>query len=206
MRPDLPESLPDRQADNWEPLLQVAMLAGDDWIQRATSAALAMTGSKAENAPVSLGVELLADIQQIFQTKAITRIRSTELIQALCSDEEAGWATYNRGNPITPRQVSKRLAEYKISPKPLRFGYDGVQKGFDIEQFTDAFARYLTPPNLSVNRLQPSSGAALGVTDSKDVTVTQNSTVTPEHNNGAACNRVTDKSTLPGDVEYEEQL
>lgn len=165
MRPAIPESLPDRQADNWEPLLQVAMLAGKEWLQRATSAALALTNSKAESAPVSVGVELLADIQLIFQAKGITRIRSTDLIKALCDDEEAGWAIYNRGKEITPRQVSKRLAEFGIKPKPLRFGYDGVQKGFCVEQFADAFARYMTPPDLSVNKLQANGGAASDVTD-----------------------------------------
>jgi hypothetical protein len=206
MRPSIPETLPDRQADNWEPLLQVAMLAGDEWMQRATRAALALTGSKAESAPVSVGVELLADIQQIFQVKATTRIRSTDLIQALCDDEEAGWATYNRGKPITPRQVSKRLAEYGISTKPLRFGYDGVQKGFDAEQFADAFARYLTPPDLSVNQLQPNDGAASDVTDGKDVTVTQSVSVSPKPNNSAACNRATEKSPPPSDVECEVEL
>ncbi len=206
MRPDMPESLPDRQADNWEPLLQVAMLAGDDWILRTKSAALALTRSKEESAPVSVGVELLADIQQIFQTKAITRIRSTDLIKALCDDEEAGWATFNRGKPITPRQVSKRLAEYRISTKPLRVGYDGVQKGFDVEQFAEAFACYLTPPDLSVNRLQPNNGAASDVTDEKDVTVTQFVTVTPKPNNNTACNRATEKTTPPSDVECEVEL
>lgn len=204
-RPTLPGSLPDRQADNWEPLLQVAMLAGDEWVQRATHAALALTGSKAESAPVSVGVELLADIQQIFQAKRITRIRSTDLIQALCDDEEARWSTYNRGKPITPRQVSKRLAEYAVKPKPLRFGYD-VQKGFDIEQFADAFARYLTLPDLSVMQLQPNDGATFDVTDSGDVTVTQRATVTPKQSNGAACNRATDTLPLSGDVECEVEL
>jgi len=175
-------------------------------VQRANSAALALTGSKAESAPVSVGVELLADIQQIFHAKGITRICSTDLIQALCDDEEAGWETYNRGKSITPKQVSNRLKEFGIKPKPLRFGYDGVQKGFEVDQFADAFARYLTPPDLSVTQLQPNGGAVLDVTDGKDVTVTQSATVTPKPSNGAACNRVTDNLPLPGGVECEIEL
>ncbi len=199
-RPQLPASLPDRQADNWEPLVQVAMLAGDEWVQRATSAALALTGSKAESAPVSVGVELLADIRQIFQAQAITRIRSTDLVQALCDDVEAGWATFNRSKSITPRQVSNRLKEFGIKPKPLRFGYD-VHKGFEVEQFADAFARYLTPPDLSVMQLQPNEGAASDVTEGKDVTVTQSASVTPKPNNDAACNQVTEKPPILGGSE-----
>ncbi|MEP6605786.1 MAG: DUF3631 domain-containing protein, partial [Nitrosospira sp.] len=96
MRPSMPESLPDRQADNWEPLLAVAMLAGNEWIERATAAALALTCSKAQSAPVSVGVELLTDIQHIFETKRISKIRTADLVQALCDDPEGPWATYNR--------------------------------------------------------------------------------------------------------------
>jgi putative DNA primase/helicase len=78
-----------------------------------------------------------------YSSKRLSKISFTGLIQALCDEDEAGWATYNRGKPITPRQVSRRLKEYGISSKPTRFGYDGVQKGFDSDQFGDAFARYL---------------------------------------------------------------
>lgn len=201
-RPILPETLPDRQADNWEPLLQVAMLADEEWTQRAIQAALALTGSKAESAPVSVGVELLADIQQIFQDRDWTRVRSIKLVEILCADEEAGWATYNRGKPITPRQISKRLAEFGIHPRTLRFGVEGLQKGYDLEVFDDAFERYLTPPDLTVTQLQPCNSKTLDVTDAKDVTVTLLNRVAPDSCYDKECNSVTDVKVISGEAEF----
>ena len=67
-RPALPEALSDRAQDNWEPLMAIAECAGPDWMRRATAAALKLSGDAAD--PVSTGNELLADIKQVFDTKA----------------------------------------------------------------------------------------------------------------------------------------
>ncbi|ARO87951.1 DUF3631 domain-containing protein [Nitrosospira lacus] len=198
IRPTMPESLPDRQADNWEPLTAIAHLAGSEWVQRATAAALTLTGTKQESAQASVGVELLADIQNVFQSKRIDKIRTTELVNELCNDPEAGWSTYNRGKQISPRQVAKRLSEFSINPKPIRFAYGEVQKGYAKEQFTDAFSRYLSHPLenaiLAVTELQPNNDAVLSVTDKNDVTVTQIPSVTATSSIDTGCNRVTDKT------------
>jgi len=58
---------------------------------------------------MSIGVELLTDIQEIFDIKNTDKIFTSELILALCDDEEKPWATYNRGKPISSRQLSNRL-------------------------------------------------------------------------------------------------
>ncbi len=191
--PVMPDSLPDRQADNWEPLLKVAMLAGDKWIRLATEAALALTATKAANSQASVGVELLADIQHIFQAKGTPRIRSVDLIKFLCEEEDGAWATYNRGKSITPKQVSKRLAEFGIKAKSVRLDRYGVQKCFDVAWFADAFARYLPASDLTVTQLQPNNDIASDVTDVGAVTVTLDATVTPEPCNDGDRNRVTGK-------------
>ncbi|RFC31633.1 MAG: Protein of unknown function (DUF3631) [Candidatus Nitrotoga sp. SPKER] len=157
-RPALPDSLSDRAQDNWEPLFQIAHVAGDEWLKRAREASLKLSGQDEDIKTID--VELLADIQEAFENTRVNKISFTDLIKAICDDEEAGWATYNRGKPITPRQVSKRLKEYGISSKPIRFGYDGVQKGFDIDQFGDAFARYLKNLDFPVTQLQPNKDGA----------------------------------------------
>jgi len=195
----LPDKLSDRDQDNWDGLLAIASCAGNEWLARATAAALKLSGAAEKT--VSTGNELLADIQHVFEIKREDKISFADLIKALCEDEEAGWATYNRGKPITPRQVSKRLKEYGINSKPIRFGYDGVQKGFDIDQFGDAFARYLKNPDFPVTWLQPNNGGASDVTNGKDVTVTQGAPVTPKPNNGGACNQVTGNKPILGGAE-----
>ncbi len=194
-RPDL-FGLDNRAADNWEPLLAVADLAGGEWPRLARHAALSLI--KGKEPVVSTGAELLADIQLIFETKRADKIRTTDLVQALCDDPEAAWATYNRGREITPRQVAKRLGEYSIKPKTIRFGYPDTAKGYELEQFQDAFARYLpaTTENgiLSVTPSQPNSSAALSVTDkpSQNLSVTPSVTLQPAPT--LHCDGVTDKT------------
>ena len=141
-RPDLPEELGDRDQDNWEPLLAIAQCAGPAWVKRATEAALVLSRKNEES--VSTGNELLADIQSVFESKAVDRIRTADLITALIADDEKPWATYNRGKPFTPRQLGKQLATYNIASKTVRFKFE-TPKGFELSQFQDAFARYLSP-------------------------------------------------------------
>jgi putative DNA primase/helicase len=143
-RPTLPDELSDRAQDNWEPLLAIAECAGPDWVQRATVAALRL--SSAGQASVSTGNELLADIQEVFENEKVLKISTADLIQALVDDDEKSWATYNRGKPISPRQLSRQLAGYGIKSKTVRLGPHHTPKGFDAAQFTDAFARYLATP------------------------------------------------------------
>lgn len=147
-RPCIPSRLNDRAQDNWEPLLAIAMVAEGEWLSVATKAALKLAGS--ESAVQSIGVELLSDIQQIFEEKAIDRISTADLIKALCVDDEKNWATYNKGFPIKPRQLASRLKGYGITSKNVRFNSMETLKGFDKRQFSEAFSRYIpSSPSLS---------------------------------------------------------
>ena len=165
-RPNLPEELGDRDQDNWEPLIAIAQCAGPVWVKRATEAALVLSRKNEES--VSTGNELLADIQSVFESKQTEKIRSSDLIAALIGDDEKPWATYNRGNPLSPRQLCKQLAAYDIKTKTVRFG-PATPKGFELSQFHDAFARYLsqTPPETKQRNEtpEPSNGKACGDAD-----------------------------------------
>jgi hypothetical protein len=66
------------------------------------------------------------------------------LLSGLIADPEAPWATYNRGKPLTPRQLSRLLEPYGIHSKTVRFGPHDTPKGFELTQFQDAFSRYLS--------------------------------------------------------------
>lgn len=146
-RPSLPDELSDRGQDNWEPLLAIACCAGDAWLSRATSAALQLSRSSSES--VSTGNELLSDIQQVFEDRAGSknpdRISTRGLIDALEKIEDGPWATYNHGQPISPRQLCKQLSHYGIKPNTVRIGPNDTPKGYYLHQFFDAFARYLNP-------------------------------------------------------------
>ncbi|WP_158614961.1 DUF3631 domain-containing protein [Legionella septentrionalis] len=141
-RPNLPSSLNDREQDNWEPLFAIADLAGFDWPKRARDAAIKISNNTFSTP--SFGLELLSNIRTIFENRNLVRISSADLIAALCVDEEQPWATFNRGTAITPRQMASLLKGYSIKSKSVRINF-GTPKGFERQQFEEAFLCYLQP-------------------------------------------------------------
>lgn len=198
VRPNLPNELGDRDQDNWEPLLQIATVAGEYWLETATNAALKLSG--AMQAPMSTANELLADIQEIFDTKQVIKISTTELINALCEDTEKSWATYNRGKQLSPRQLATKLKDYGITSKTIRMNSYETAKGYEVDQFKDAFSRYLAAPLIypsqSNNSPQTNNDNGFDVTDKKTVTVTSIERVTSEPAPVLDCDRVTDKTPI----------
>ena len=187
-RPALPDELSDRAQDNWQPLLAIAECAGPEWVRRATAAALKLSGDASE--AVSTGNELLADIKHIFETKQVEKFRTTDLIGALVADEEQSWATYNRGKPLSPRQLASLLAGYGIRIKTVRFG-PHTPKGYEVTQFTDAFARYLPEvPQRRNDGPEASHPEAGGVADADSVAATSTGEETPEPMPGLGCGGV----------------
>lgn len=152
-RPDLPSSLHDRAQDNWEPLLCIATVAGGEWYRTGVAAALKISGNADQS--LTIGAELLLDIQAAFIRKKVDRIGSADLIFELCSDDESPWATYNRSYPnaIKPRQLANKLKGYGIHSKTMRIGMNNV-KGYELNQFTEAFSRYVPSPSVSVTTSQ----------------------------------------------------
>jgi putative DNA primase/helicase len=205
-RPALPEALNDRAQDNWEPLLAIADYAGGEWPRLARDAALKISG--AEQDAVSLSAELLADVQEVFELKRLARLKTADLIQALIDDDMKPWATYNRGRPMSPRQLAKRLEDYGIRPKTQRMGYDRA-KGYDLADMRDAFVRYLspTPPekgDLSVTPCQANKHAGLRVTDEMlvtDASVTRDTAVTLGAAETLGCHGVTAKTAFSDDAD-----
>ena len=202
-RPDLPPSLNDRAQDNWEPLLAVADAAGGAWPDRARRAAMKISGT--DSPEMSTSAELLQDIKDVFSLKQIDRISSANLILELCVDEEGPWKTYNRGFPITQRQLSNRLKEYHILSRTVKTGYQETAKGFLLEQFKEAFDRYLSATPLPSVTTSPNSiDACLEVTERLRVTdenVTSNQNVTSKTSIDAVCDVVTDKTGNAPEVE-----
>ena len=190
-RPPLPHSLNDRAQDNWEPLLAIAMAAGNEWLQLGTAAALKLSGSDSDTQTV--GTELLTDIREILGND-LDRITTAELIRLLCTDGEKPWATFNRGNAITPRQVAKRLKEYGILSHTIRIGIE-TAKGYTADQFREVFSRYLPiSPELSVTTSQTSNHVALAVTDNPSRHLDEMQNVTRKPTASAGCDVVTDKN------------
>jgi hypothetical protein len=137
--------LDNRIGDNWEPLLQIADLAGGQWPRLITRAARL---DAVDSRDVGTLVPLLTDLREVFG--ALARLTTTELIEGLLALEEplAEWDRVNRGREITPVWLSRTLRgvlpataearlerRWKLGGKPVR--------GYPVEHFDDAFKRYL---------------------------------------------------------------
>ncbi len=196
-RPELPDALNDRAQDNWEPLLAIADAAGGDWPEMARRAALSISG--AEQHSPSINEELLSDIRDIFERTRQTRISSAQLVDYLTEDEEGPWATWNRGKPITARQLATRLGDFGIVSGSVRLAGGGTPKGYKLEQFTDAFRRYL-PKNPNQNATTPQPLQDKAYSDFKSAThgkgVADEKTLKPLR--GVTCGVVADRNPLSG--------
>ncbi len=185
-QPELPRALHDRAADCWEPLLAIADLAGGAWPKRARQAALVLSGADVQQ-DEDIGVMLLSDIRDIFERRRTDRIRSSSLLENLCSFEERPWCEWKKGQPLSPRGLSNLLRPFGVSVKNYRDTFGEQGKGYLLECFEDAFGRYLggsvtdqkaspsqAPPILSVTSVTSSNGAglrdSLSVTSSNPVT------------------------------------
>jgi putative DNA primase/helicase len=140
-RPHLSPVLSDRAADNWEPLLAIADMAGPEWADRSQRASLAL--SHPEREEEARGTQLLKSIYHIFMFLGKEKISSQDLIDELCKDEEEPWKSYNKDEyPISAKQISHLLKAYGISSKDIKF--QGMNlKGYEKHQFKEAWERYL---------------------------------------------------------------
>jgi hypothetical protein len=94
-------------------------------------------------------VELLGHIKIEFGKIEFPAVTTKALIDALCSDKERPWATWNKNEkPITDRQIARLLSEFQIASETVHPNDTGEvkdAKGYKLDKFRDAFDRYLTP-------------------------------------------------------------
>jgi hypothetical protein len=141
--PEEPKELNDRASDNWRPLLAIAELCGGEWPARARRAALELSAD-VDEAEGSAVVDLLHEFKELFQSR--DRITSADLAEHLGGQVDKRWAEWRHGKPITQRQIARLLAPLKIKPDSIRVGgTTGTVKGYLMEWFEDAFARYIPP-------------------------------------------------------------
>jgi hypothetical protein len=197
-RPELPESLTDRQQDGAEPLLAIADLAGGAWPEAARRALVELCCG-AQAADDSVGTRLLSDIRQILTDRGVDRISSADLARVLVEIETSPWGDWKNSKPLTPNGVAHLLKPFGISPHPVR-DRTAVFRGYETNDFEDAWTRYLTqdgtpagpsPAPGNVTPLQPAPSAA----SSDFQAVTPGNGVTPQNvekpTSDGPCNGVT---------------
>jgi putative DNA primase/helicase len=67
------------------------------------------------------------------------------MVAYVCRDPNSIWVEYRKGGPITQRQIADLLEQYEIFPDTVHPSKrsNHSAKGYKLEQFIDAFARYL---------------------------------------------------------------
>ena len=131
-----------RNADNWRPLFAIADLVGADWPERIRDAAAALAPRESE----SVGPMLLADIRTTFEERALDRLASVEICEALTAMEGRPWAEWKASKgapkPLTPNQLARLLKPFGIAPTgTIRVG-NRTPKGYYRHQFAEAWDRY----------------------------------------------------------------
>jgi Protein of unknown function (DUF3631) len=140
--PAMPGTLQNREADNWRPLLAIADVAGGEWPIRVRKIAQSLAASNRESEQ-SAGVMLLEDISLFFKSQEKCRVSSNELAVFLKGLEGRPWSEWKGGKAITQKAIANLLAPFDIAPVEMRVGHQ-VLRGYQMEQFEDAFARYVS--------------------------------------------------------------
>lgn len=146
-RPEFPEALSDRQRDGAEALLAIADLAGGDWPEAARRALVSLC-CDAQATDDSIGVRLLADIKLLFASSETDKIFSKDICQGLAEIETSPWAEWSNDKAISPGKLARLLSSYSITPGTVRIG-PSTAKGYLLEDFSDAWARYLPKDGIS---------------------------------------------------------
>jgi putative DNA primase/helicase len=132
--PAIPEQLFNRVEDNWRPLLAIADVIGGPWPERLRAIAVKIAELEADEDP-SQGTQLLHDIREILGSRAW--ITSSALIARLNAKI---WL-------MTGKKLAAMLKPYGIEPTQQRHGGE-PERGYLAADFADAFARYLTVPDV----------------------------------------------------------
>lgn len=148
--PEMPHGVTDRSAEIWEPLLALADAAGDHWPDTARNACrhfVLDTGPQAG----SLGVRLLADLRELYATREVDRMPTSDILAALIELDEAPWPDLY-GRPLDARRLARELGRYGVKPVTFEIDGGGSVKGYVTfgtagkqaqAGLADAWSRYL---------------------------------------------------------------
>jgi Protein of unknown function (DUF3631)/Domain of unknown function (DUF3854) len=169
----------DRAEDNWEPLLAIAKLCGDEWYKKAYRIAADLSADEPDDSVPSV---LIRSLQHIVRGSPEDKLFPTDdLATELNKDKEAPWADWKNG--LTVHKLGRILTDYGVKSVQRRHrgeakrGYLRDDEG-GIKGLNSVFDRYLprvTPKNAPQSVTPPADQVSepIGaVTDSKTQSVT----------------------------------
>jgi uncharacterized protein DUF3631 len=145
-RPEIPETLGNRQADICEPLLAIADMAGGKWPEQARAALNELCAGEIEDSD-SIGVALLYDIREIFDSTIADRLPTKQLLEALIAKEDGPWAERWEHDLLKDTRgpaakLARLLKPHGIKARVIRLADDSTPRGYRREDFQDAWKRY----------------------------------------------------------------
>jgi hypothetical protein len=147
VEPAMPETIGNRAADNWRPLLAIADGAGGTWPHRARWAAEMLAIQQADD-PQATGVLLLKDVRRVLGTRP--RITTKALVIELRSLDGGLWQEWRDSKGLTEIRLAELLAPFEVRPTTIhtgkrRGGKVPKAKGYRAADFAAAFDSYLGP-------------------------------------------------------------
>lgn len=139
--PDLPDALNDRARDNWRPLIAIADLVGGGWPERARKAALALSSQDSAD---DVGVLLLEDLSELFETTGRAFCPTADVLVALNARDDRPWPDWKEGTAMTSVQLARLLRPFGVRPSE-HLVEDQVLRGYLRTDCQDSYARYLSP-------------------------------------------------------------
>ncbi|PWU18588.1 MAG: hypothetical protein C5B50_08715 [Verrucomicrobia bacterium] len=136
--PQIPNTLNDRAADIWEPLLALADLAGGKWPELARDAAVELSAALEET---SLLGSLLRDLEVLVNLLEGDRIFSRDVVSWLNQRFERLWAQVKGGKGINEMWLAQQLRPYGVRPRTMKIG-DGIAKGYMKWELLEVVRRY----------------------------------------------------------------
>jgi hypothetical protein len=154
----LPEELNDRQQEICEPLLAIAELAGEQWLEKARGA-LVKVCCQEEDA--STGVKLLTAIRGIFDQRKADKLTTEVILEDLVAIEDGPWAFMFEDAlkhdklRIAAAKLAGKLKGYKnpdnekIKPRTVKLADGTTAKGYHRREFERAWKLYSTASPIS---------------------------------------------------------
>jgi putative DNA primase/helicase len=162
-RPVMPTGVDGRIENNWRIITAIADMAGGSFPKRARAALVRLTPRDDYNASLRLleavywlFVGIKPETMPAQFTVKRTRLASHFIVKHLNADKTGEWCEFDgRGRPITQRGVARLLRPYGIHSETVHPTKKANQspRGYKVEDFIDAFARYL--PNLPTLVIPP---------------------------------------------------
>jgi hypothetical protein len=177
----MPVELPDFVADNWEPLFQIAALAGGRWPHLVREAALASYRLDVETAPSDRDMAFLIDLHTVMQGKQWMWCETIAAELCALDDPADNWKMARRGLPIDDQWVGFRLRHWigKGQTERISVGTKRV-RGIYTDKLRDVFSRYVSifsgtseKPSNSSSRPETDENIDLSEANSRTDTTTQ---------------------------------